>query len=194
MLGEEVREMKKMSEWIHTFLYSAIVFCAAGLLLLIGCGENPLSTENEIDPGVEILSKGMPKLKSLPDELSNRGIYTRRIVGPKGGTVHCWHHSLTIPSGALQEKAWVSVSWENRSLPILDFASDGLEYLNDQPAVVRISYKGGIFGNLNEDKLYIREWDKDRDGWVKIGGIVNKKMKYVEVYVTRLSRYALSDR
>jgi hypothetical protein len=193
-LREEVREMKKISEWMHAVLYLPIVFSAAGVLLLNGCGENPLSPDTEITPEIEILSQENPKIGRVPENPASRGFFIRKIVGPKGGTVHCWHHSLTIPSGAFAKRTWVSISWPNRSFPVLDFSPDGIQFQTDQPMMIRISYKGGVFGNLDEENLHIYQWDTDSDGWVNIGGIVNKKMKYIEVPVTHLSRYALSDR
>ena len=175
--------MRNRCFWIYLLGVFSLFF------LLSGCSDFSLPTE-----------EGAPSLSGIPpdDEFPGRGrgygLYVKKIMGEKGGTVHLWHHSITIPRGALEENTWVSIRWRDLSLPVLDFGPEGLSFVNDQPAKIRISYRGGIFGDLDLENLHVIRWDEEEGLWTPIGGIVNREEEYVEVYVAHLSRYALSDR
>ena len=186
--------MNQKSFWNRILNSSILSTMLFAFFVFSGCGESIPPTGIDLAPEIDLLSEERKELSTVPRSKPTRGLFVQRIMGPRGGTVHCWHHSLTIPENALSLKCWVSISWPEFSSPILDFGPNELNFHNDQPAVIRISYKGGIFGDFDEASLHVNEWDADRAEWNNIGGTINSKKKYVEVRVTRLSRYALSDR
>ena len=82
----------------------------------------------------------------------------RKVIGPKGGTLHVGPHTFEVPAGALDAEVEIRMKAPTRSVREVEFEPHGLRFRT--PVTMTINYKGCVVPEGTEPGVVYAE-----NGW-----------------------------